>query len=172
MRETVTVHGLSGMAARLRALPREIAGRRGGPLRFALFRASKIIKEEVIRRAPRGVGTPMPGNLKKQIYLYRDRNPSSHGASERYLLSVRMKRRRVSKKMLSFGAAPARSPLNVIAGDAYYWRFVEFGTVKQPAQSFLRGGFETKKREALSTFVRELDKGITLAANKLRRMYK
>lgn len=169
----VYVRGLTGVASRLRALPRELSSKRGGPVRFALFAAAKIIRDEIIKRAPKGVGTPLPGNLKKQIFAYRDRDPQSAGATERYIISVRHPRRRrpTRRQVQIFGAIGQRSPLNIIGGDAFYWRFVEFGTIKQPAQSFMRNGFETSKHLALRKFTVSLDEGVERAAAKLRRMF-
>lgn len=36
--------------------------------------------------------------------------------------------------------------------NAWYWHFVEFGTVRMPAQPFLRPAFESEKNKALQTF--------------------
>jgi HK97 gp10 family phage protein len=163
MAEHVTLRWAKESADALRALPREISGRNGGPLRGALFAAGRVLKDEVVKNAPIGKGTPSPGNLRKQILLYRDRNPAALGMSEHYILTVRTGRKGLRR--LKLGAS-----LRALTGnDAWYWFWVEFGTSRQPAQSFMRRGFETKKHDALDTFRRELQRGISAAVARARR---
>jgi len=52
-----------------------------------------------------------------------------------------------------------------VAGDVYYWRFVEFGTAKMAARPFLRPAFEAQKQNALEVFQTVLADGV-LAAEK------
>ena len=166
----ISLDGLKEVVEALRKLPPELGSRGGGPIRGALFAATKIIRDAARENAPRGEGTPMPGNLKRQIYAYRDRNPrGTTGAAERYIISVRKGRRgRRSRKHEAYGQMMARSAANVIGGDAYYWFFVEFGTVKQPAQAFMRRAFETNKVAAVNTFTTELQRAITKVVARLR----
>lgn len=166
----VTISGLAEIVSALRALPPELGSKGGGPIRGALFAATKIIRDAARDNAPRGEGTPSPGNLKRQIYAYRDRNPrGSTGAAERYVISVRKGRRgRRSRKHENYGQPASRSSINVIAGDAYYWFFVEFGTVHQPAQSYMRRAFEENKERAVVRFTAELQRGVNRAIAKLR----
>lgn len=165
------IEGLTGMAQALRELPVAIGSKGGGPVRGALFVAARLIRDEARMRAPRGVGTPAPGNLKKQIFVHRDRNPkASTGATERYLVAVRSGKR-TRKKLILHGAASPRSGLAAISGDAFYWHFVEFGTVKQPAQSYMRNAFEAQKVPAVNKFTLELRKGVTRAVNRMKKKY-
>lgn len=167
--EYVTVTNLDTVVRRLRALPRALSGVKGGPVRGALFAATKVIRDEARQRAPVGTGTPLPGNLRRQIFAYRDRNPRATGAAERYIISVRTGRRRTNKVLRAFGAPSVQSAIRVIGGDAFYWRFVEFGTVKQPAQSFMRNALETQKRHAVAVFTHELKRGVDRAVQILTR---
>lgn len=157
----VKIEGLKEAVAALRALPAELASKNGGPIRSALYRAAKVIKDDAIQRAPTGTGTPRPGNLKKNIILIRDRNPGrENGAAERYVVTVRKKRMGKNSNAL----------FRVLkGGDAWYAHFVEYGTSKQPAQPFLRPAFESKKHEALQVFVTELSKGVDRAVRRARR---
>jgi HK97 gp10 family phage protein len=166
--------GLEGVVEALRALPTELSGRNGGPVRGALWAATKLIRDAARDNAPVGEKTPMPGNLRRQIYAYRDRNPRARGgAAERYIVSVRKRKRgKRSRKHEKFGAPAARNVVNIIGGDAYYWMFVEFGTVKQPPQAFMRRAFETNKVRAVNEFTaqlrRSVDKAVQRAKNKGR----
>lgn len=165
----VSVQGLDTIVRRLRALPRALSGAKGGPVRGALFAATKLIRDEARRLAPVGTGTPLPGNLRRQIFAFRDRNPGASGAAEKYIISVRTGRRRTNKVLRSFGAPGVQSAIRIIGGDAFYWRFVEFGTAKQPAQSFMRNALETQKRQAVVIFTNELRKGVDRAVQILTR---
>ena len=49
-------------------------------------------------------------------------------------------------------------------GDTWYWRLIEFGTVKMPAKPFMRPAIAAKEQEAaavfISTFKKLLDKAV------------
>lgn len=156
----VKLTGLKEAAAALRALPAEIASKNGGPLRGALYAATRVIKDQAIQNAPTGEGTPLPGNLKKNIIAIRDRNPARSGAAERYVITVRNKR-------MARGSNPL---FRVLKGwDAWYAHFTEFGTSKQPAQRWMTRAYEEKKQEALAIFERTLAAGLDKAAERARR---
>ncbi len=44
--------------------------------------------------------------------------------------------------------------------DAWYWRLVEFGTVKMPARPFMRPAFESKKMQAVEAIKERIQKRI------------
>ncbi len=142
------VLGLDELLRALERLPRELAAKNGGPVRSALFQAGKVIREEARRRAPQG----KTGNLKRAVRMRRERNPRANGHAEQYIIDVRTGRKGSGK-----------------ANQAYYWRFVEFGTRKAAARPFLRPAFEAKKREAVDVFQRVLDRRIQLAVRRARR---
>ena len=52
--------------------------------------------------------------------------------------------------------------------QAYFWRFIEFGTSKLVARPFLRPAFEAKSKEALDRFVERLTATIDKARQKLQ----
>lgn len=163
MAEMVAIQGIEQTVAALKALPRAISGKNGGPLRGALFAAGKVFKEETIKNAPVGKDTPNPGNLRKNIYLFRDRNPQQVGAAEHYVLSVRTGRKGLRKLRVGLGSRA------FTGGDAWYWFWVEFGTSKQAPQSFMRRAFESQKMAALDEFKRQMIRGVSLAAAKVRK---
>jgi len=53
--------------------------------------------------------------------------------------------------------------------DAYYWRFVEFGTAKMAARPFMRPAFEAKKGDALEAIKGRLADRIKTYERKGRR---
>lgn len=164
MANHLTINGLAPTIQNLRSLPADIGGKGGGPLRGALFAATRIIRDEAVTLAPIGTGTPNPGNLRRNIFIYRDRNPrGSTGAAERYIISVRTGRKGLKRFKVS-GSLRA-----LTGGDAWYWFWVEFGTSKQPAKPFMRPAFESMKRRALIVFGRELRIGVSKVAKRAAR---
>lgn len=152
--------------AALRALPAQFASKNGGPLRKALYGASKLIRDDAQSRAP--IDT---GNLKANVYIYRDRNPQNSGATERYIIGVRTKRGQ--KQRLAARGSLNRKLGRVgrnfrLKGDAYYWHFVEFGTEKMNAQPFMRPAFEANKRQAVAVFSAEFEKGVGAAVRRAK----
>lgn len=155
--------GLKETVAAMRLLPRELSSSRGGPVRAGLFAAGVVLRDQARINAPIGQGTPNPGNLKEQIFLYRDRNPQAGGMTEHYVLSVRTGRRGLMRLKVP-GSTRA-----LTGGDAYYWFWVEFGTSKQPGQHFMTNAFETKKTEAVRRFEIVFIRGVTVAEARARR---
>jgi HK97 gp10 family phage protein len=156
----VKVSGLAELQKALNDLPIQVQGR---PLKAAVSAAAKVIQDEAIKRAPQGE----TGNLRKAIYRTRSRSGSAIG-KETYLVAVRKGKatyadttknrrlRRVGKKYTT-------------AGEAYYWRFLEFGTSKMPAKPFLRPAFESQKERALEVLQRKLGDAIMKTAAKLKK---
>jgi HK97 gp10 family phage protein len=164
MAEHVSIHGLDKTVAALRALPVAISGKNGGPLRGALFAATRLIRDEAIARAPIGKSTVKPGNLRRNIFAYRDPNPrASTGAAERFIISVRTGRKGTRRFRVGGGTRV------LTGGDAWYWFWVEFGTSKMPARPFMRPAFESQKRRALIVFGRELRVGVQKAVARVKK---
>lgn len=166
MAEQVTIAGLAGVLEALEALPREIASRNGGPVRTALGRGARLIKDEAVRRAP--VAT---GKLQKNIIAARDRNPqrAGPGIGERYIVGVRGGARQKLANTRRNRRAGTVGQDAVTQGNTFYWRFLEFGTAKMPAKPFLRPAFEAMKQAALDEVVSSLGKGIDRIAARLAR---
>jgi HK97 gp10 family phage protein len=52
----------------------------------------------------------------------------------------------------------------IINQDAYYWRFVEFGTARQKPQKFMRPAFEKKRKDCVALIAKALREGIEKSA--------
>jgi HK97 gp10 family phage protein len=150
------LEGLSDLLAKLKALPAEIGSKGGGPLRMALFTATKLVRDDAQSRAP--VDT---GRLQRNVIAFRDRDPRSSGLTEQYGITYRRGKKGRDRKAYHTSARGEK--------DAFYGRFVEFGTSKSPAQPFLRPAFEAKKREAAELFRTKLAAAIAAAAKKMER---
>lgn len=139
------IRGLKDLDDALKALPREIAGKNGGPLRTALRSAAVVIRNRAMELAPKETG-----RLSRAIVIRRDKTPAP--VNERFVIKPRK------------GAS--RRDLR----GAYYWHFVEFGTEKNPAQPFLRPAYDQTNQSALDTFKRRLAVGIKSAAKRSQRL--
>lgn len=153
------VKGLEGILDTLKRLPPEIVSKGGGPVRVALRKAAQVFQQEAqanVRRIveePNKDGQPSSstGNLEKAIIVSR-RKPAPGFKGERY--HVRVKR----------GAKSAQGvPANKYGG------ILEFGYEGVPAKPWLRTAFETKKQEALDTFVTQIRKRVDAAVRKARK---
>lgn len=140
-RRETGVSGLSEMLETLKNLPPELGSKGGGPTRSALFQAAKIWKERAAELAPVSAEDTDGVRLKDNIIMKRDPRPNLAEYSERYAVTYNNK--------------------------AFWGGFVELGTSKQPAQSFLRATFDEKGDEALqvfaTTFRRRLDAAVKKA---------
>jgi HK97 gp10 family phage protein len=156
---SVDIKGLKELQAALNQLPREVQKR---PLRAAVSAAAKVIQDEAKRRAP--IDT---GNLRKAVYRTRSRSGSGAG-QETFLVAVK-------KGKAEYANTARNRRLNRVGkkyqtqGEAYYWRFLEFGTAKMAAKPFLRPAFENKKQMAVDVLKQKLGDAITKTAMKLKK---
>jgi HK97 gp10 family phage protein len=150
------LEGLSDLLAKLKALPAEIGSKGGGPLRLALFTATKLMRDDAQMRAP--VDT---GRLQRNVIAFRDRDPRSSGVTEQYGITFRRGKQGRERKSYHTSARGEK--------DAWYGRFVEFGTSKTPAQPFLRPAFEARKRDSAEAFRSKLAAAIAAAVVKMQR---
>lgn len=157
---SIKIDGLKELQRALELLPKEIQGR---PLKSAVSAGAKVILDEAINKAPVGE----TGNLRKALYRYRSRSQSTVG-KETYLVGVRKGKgiygnTRLNRRLGRVGKKYTTQ------GEAYYWRFVEFGTSKMSAKPFLRPAFESQKERAVQIIKERLGKAIEAQARKLIR---
>lgn len=105
-------------------------------LRASINAGIQVIKKEAKRNVP--VDT---GKIKRNIIVKRSTRESSTSRAV-YNLSVRQWWKGTKFKAYS-------------DKDAYYWKFLEFGTVKMSKKPFITPAFEMKASEALSTIKRK-----------------
>ncbi len=172
MVDNVRIEGLSDLLDTLNALPREVASKNGGPVRFALFKASQVVKEEISKNAP-----IKSGALKRAIYMYRMRDPRE-GSAEEYIIGVRKvkltkkERRLLAQNIREIRAQGYSVQFSKTAGDPYYWKFLEFGFHQARGggfvqMKFIRPGFEAKKGEAVEVFKTQLTARLEILIKRL-----
>lgn len=154
------IDGLKELQNALKELPKEIQKR---PLRSAVSAGAKVIADEAINKAPQGE----TGNLRKSIYRYRSRRQSPTG-KETFLVGVRKGKAKYANTSRNRRLGRVGKTYQT-QGEAYYWRFVEFGTSSQPARPFLRPAFENSKERAVQVMKERLGKAIETQARKLAR---
>lgn len=143
---------LETLTKRLRALPSEVSGHRGGPLRVALYAVAKELRSRSIQRVPVG-----SGRLRRAIVIVRDKQPQrTNRANERYLVSVRSGRSRDDPR------------------GAYYGSIVHYGTSPgkrgpSKARRFIGDAWNSMEKEAITIFTDNLAKGMDRALARAKR---
>ncbi|MEK7344935.1 MAG: HK97-gp10 family putative phage morphogenesis protein [Pseudomonadota bacterium] len=158
-RETFKIEGLAELGKALRELPERVA--RNG-LRVSVYAGAKVVRDEARARAPKaaqslGPNQPPPGTLKRSVIMKHIPELSSL-TRQTFFVTVRhgKKYRKQGKK-------------GNLSQDAWYWRFVEFGTRKMRARPFLRPALEARRREAGQAMKDRLSERIEMEASKLSR---
>lgn len=112
-------------------------------LRQATVAGARVIFEEVKLRAPVGVASweskdgkqeRYPGFLRDNILLAFDKERSAEGIRATYLVTW--------------------------SKEAFYGRFVEYGTSKMPANPFLRAAYEAMREAAAQKFSEVIDEKV------------
>lgn len=114
-------------------------------LRDATRAGAEVLREEVIQRAPE-----RSGKLKKNVVVLtqksRRRGEISSG------VHIRGRNMRTGN---SDNSMKASDPKN-----AFYWRFVELGTVNMPAHPFVRPAFDTRQEQAAQAAMERMNRAI------------
>jgi HK97 gp10 family phage protein len=143
----VEVKGLRELGLQMRALGADMAGK---VARQATASGASVVRKAVKDRVP--VDT---GNLRAAIVMKRERQTR---LTEEYVVAVRKGKRR--------DVTAAKRGEGKLGKDAYYAHMVEFGTVKMPAQPFIRPGFEESAGRATEAIAKRLKQRIDKARSK------
>ena len=157
--ETVRIEGLADLERALRELPDRVA--KNG-LRVSVYAGAKVIRDEARQRAPKaaqalGPNQPPPGTLKRSVIMKHVPELSGQTRQTFFVLVRHGKKYRKQGKKGN------------LSQDAWYWRFVEFGTRKMRARPFLRPALEAKRREAVQAMKECLADRIEREAKALKR---
>ena len=140
--------GLNDIAKDLEALSR---AENNKVLRDATRAGAEVLKADVIARAP--VRT---GKLKKNVVVVtqksRRRGEISSG------IHVRGRNMRTGNSDNTMKASDPR--------NAFYWRFVEMGTVNMPPHPFVRPAFDVRQEQATEVAIRRMNQAIGEALSK------
>lgn len=148
-RNTITtrVDGLKELGERMKALSFEVNNRAS---RAATRAAARVVQAEAIRRAAPLKDT---GNLERSIITRAIAKGKTPLTSEAH---VTVRTGKVSRRE----RAAARKKGVAARVDAYYWRFLEFGTVKMAARPFMRPALDASRQAAIEAMAESLRKAI------------
>jgi HK97 gp10 family phage protein len=114
-------------------------------LRAATRAGAEVLKEEVIARAP--VRT---GKMRKNVVVVTQKSRRKGEISSG--VHIRGVNPRTGN---SDNTMKAKNPRN-----AFYWRFVEMGTVNMPAHPFVRPAFDVRQEEAANAAIARANRAI------------
>lgn len=170
------LEGLDGVLETLKSLPPEVVSKNGGPVRRALAKGARLIRDQaranflVAVNAPGKTGiTNSTGFTEKQIVTKRKQLTQIKG--ERYIVTVRYvlhPANRVLEKARTHrrkGSKKTTKEQKIRANDIAY--IMEYGSANQPATPWLRPAFESRKMEAIMTTEKALVQGIDRIVKKL-----
>lgn len=128
----------------------------------SVYAGAKVIRDEARARAPKaaqslGPKQPPPGTLKRSVIMKHVRELSGGGRQTFYVLVRHGKKYRNQGKRGN------------LSQDAWYWRFLEFGTRKMSARPFLRPALESRRREAVNAIKDRLAQRIEIETKDLNR---
>lgn len=114
-------------------------------LRDATRAGAEVLREEVIQRAPERTG-----KMKKNVVILTQK------ARRRGEISSGVHIRGVNPRTgNSDNTMKTNNPRN-----AFYWRFVELGTVNMPAHPFVRPAFDTRQEQAAQAAMERMNRAI------------
>lgn len=152
----IQLQGVDTVLKTLRSLPPEVVSKRGGPVKLALAKGARLIRDEVKKNLQRVVtGDDSTGLLHKNIIASRGKEPIGT-RGERYI--VRVKRKTYPDRL--------GRPVTTLKTA----NILEYGSEKQMAQPFIRPAAESKAQETISVvsadLVKRLDKIVKDLARK------
>ena len=155
MKVEFDISGLNGVLETLKSLPAEVVSKRGGPVKLALAKGARLIRDEEKQRLAASIavnGNESTGLLMQNIIASRGKTPS-YGKGERYL--VRIKRKTYPDKQ--------GSPVTTIKSA----HLMEYGSEKQTAQPFIRPAFQSTAEDAIKIISDDLVDRVDKIVNKL-----
>lgn len=154
MRVEMSVLGIDGVLKTLQSLPKEVVSKRGGPVKLALAKGARLIRDEAKKnlRAQMQGGDEATGLLEKNIRATRGKAPNV-GKGERYLVRVLRK------------TYPRAGSETVTTRKTAMWK--EYGTADQPATPWLRPAVHQKGAEAILVITQDLNRRLDREIKKL-----
>lgn len=146
MAEKIQVQGLKELQVAMRDLPRKL---QRSTIQKALRAAALPMRDDARSRVPVNTGA-----VRRQIVVQRSRLFTGKNG----IFGVVLRVRAINKRMRAKGVA-----------DPFYWKFLEFGTSKMPAQPFMRPAFEGNKQRALDVLTSSIRTGIEAIVKELPR---
>lgn len=166
------VTGLDGVLDTLKQLPQEVVSKRGGPVKLALAKGARMLRDALKQTAPVRTGL-----LKESIVVGRYRvMPNGElgeamwvGPSKKFSRYANNRYNRGSKSDRGKYRAPRAGQMYEQDGPAYYGKFLEYGTKNTPARPWLRPTAEANAQRIVDTVDYDLVRRVDLVVNELAR---
>lgn len=139
MADSVKVQGLRELGLAMQGLSADMAGKIA---RQAVAAGAGVVRKDARAKAPRD-----SGNLQAAVVMKRLPKRETP-LTEEYYVTVRQGRTR--------DAIKGKRGTGKQGKDAFYARFVEFGTVKMPARPFMRPALENNTEAATEAMAKRL----------------
>lgn len=154
MKVEVKLTGVDGVLKTLQSLPAEIVSKRGGPVKAALAKGARLVRDQERKnlQAVLEPGDESTGLLAQNIIASRGK-PPTNGRGERYLV-------RVKRKMY-----PGRKGEQVSTLKSA--QIKEYGSTKQPARSFIRRTVQESGGQAIEIVTKDLSARVQKIVAKL-----
>jgi HK97 gp10 family phage protein len=144
MKIEMTLTGVDGLLKTLKSLPPEIVSKRGGPVKLALAKGARFLRDKAKANLTSQIaknGDESTGLLLESVISSRGKQPFD-GKGERYL--VRVKRKSYNKG--KGGKVTTLQTANLL----------EYGSEHQPATPWLRPALNAHGRETINIVVDDL----------------
>ena len=156
MQMEMDIHGADGVLHTLRSLPHEVVSKRGGPVKLALAKGARALRDEVKKNLrvsiAQGPTTRSTGELEKRIIASRGKEPRGT-RGERYLV-------RVKKKDYLNADGVLTNPLMTA-------NLMEYGSVHQPAKPFIRPAVLSHGAQTINVVTADLVRRVDQVVTKL-----
>lgn len=155
MKVEFNVVGIPGIIRTLNSLPAEIVSKKGGPVKLALAKAARLVRDEAKSNLQRSIdlrGADSTGTTVRSVIASRGKAPND-GNGERYLVRV--------KKRTFVNARGLKASTLMTAN------LMEWGSGHQPATPWLRPAVMSKGQEAIDVMVTDLSRRIDLIVRQL-----
>lgn len=161
MKGEAKMHGLENVLRLLQSLPAEVVSKRGGPVKKALAKGARLLRDEAkrnLRAAIANNGSVATGLLEQNVIASRGKEPIG-SKGERYLVRVRQK------------VYPGRDldSKNKPVTTRKTAALLEYGSEHQPATPWLRPAVQAKGEEVIRVVTEELNREIEKVIKKLAR---
>lgn len=137
MADKLSVSGLKELQTAMNRLSADMAGK--------IARQATASAAGVVRKAARDNAPVDTGNLKASIVMKRNR---ATNLTEEYHVTARVGKKSDVKK--------AKAGKGRLGKDAYYLRFIEFGTVKMPPRPFMAPALSNNIQQATDAMKKRL----------------
>lgn len=152
MKIEMTLTGVDGLLKTLKSLPPEIVSKRGGPVKLALAKGARFLRDKAKANLTSQIarnGDESTGLLLQNVIASRGKAPFD-GKGERYLV-------RVKRKSYNKSKATTLQTANLL----------EYGSEHQPATPWLRPALNAHGRETINVVVNDLKNRIDKVIAKL-----